>query len=102
MSQEEVAAVVELYQDEAGGLYIFPEGEENGFYMTGDVPGGLFKNDARDIAGGHMEFWRMDLPGATRDAALNVGATHVATWKNDEVTVHQRPGSNARRYLGMD
>ena len=35
MSQEEAAAAVELYQDEAGGLYIFPEGEENGFYMTG-------------------------------------------------------------------
>jgi hypothetical protein len=51
MTQEEAAAV-ELYADTAGGLYIFPEGEENGFYMTADVPGGLFKNDARDIAGG--------------------------------------------------
>jgi hypothetical protein len=99
MTQGEAA--VELYQDEVGGLYIFPEGEENGFYMTANVPGGFFKNDARDIAGGHTEFWRMDLPGATRSQALDVGATHVATWKNEEVTVHQRPGSNARRYLGM-
>jgi len=100
MTQGEAAAV-ELYADTAGGVYIFPEGEENGFYMTADVPGGLFKNDARDIAGGHTEFWRMDLPKTSRSQALNVGATHVATWKNDEVTVHQRSGSNARRYLGM-
>ena len=100
MTQGEAAAV-ELYEDEAGGLYIFPEGEEIGFYMTGTVPGGLFKNDASVIAGGDTAFWRMDLPGATRSQALNVGATHVASWKNDEVTVHQRPGSKARRYLGM-
>lgn len=96
MTQEE-AATVELYEDEAGGLYIFPESEENGFYMTGGGSGGLFRRDAHAIAGGHTEFWRMDLSGATRDAALNVGATHVATWKNDKVTVHQPPGSNARR-----
>jgi hypothetical protein len=97
------APAVELYADTAGGLYIFPEGKENGFYMTAKVPGGLFRNDARDIAGGHTGLWRIDLPGATRSQALNVGATHVATWKNGEVTVHQRPepGSNARRYLGM-
>jgi hypothetical protein len=102
MSQGQAPAV-ELYADTAGGLYIFPEGKENGFYMTAKVPGGLFRNDARDIAGGHTGLWRIDLPGATRSQALNVGATHVATWKNGEVTVHQRPepGSNARMYLGM-
>ena len=95
------APAVELYADTAGGLYIFPEDKENGFYMTGNVSGGFFGNDARDIAGGHTGLWRIDLPRASRSEALNLGATHVATWKNDEVTVHQRPGSNARRYLGM-
>jgi len=52
MTQSE-AATVELYEDEAGGLYIFPEGEENGLYMTGAVPGGFFKNDASVVAGGN-------------------------------------------------
>jgi len=101
MTQGKAAAAVELYEDEVGGLYIFPEGEENGFYVTGKVPGGLFKKDASRIAGGDTEFWRADLPGANRSQALNVGATHVASWENDEVTVHRRPGSNARSYLGM-
>ena len=97
------APAVELYADTAGGLYIFPEDKENGFYMTGNVSGGFFGNDARDIAGGHTGLWRIDLPRASRSEALNLGATHVATWKNGEVTVHQRPGpgSNASRYLGM-
>lgn len=99
MTQSESA--VELYADEAGGLYIFREGEENGFYMAGDVPGGLFKNHAKQIAGGQESTWRMDLPRANRDQAQRVSAVHVATWENDEVTVHQRPGSKARMYLGL-
>ena len=91
---------VELYQDEAGGLYIFREGDESGFYMAGQVPGALFERDAREIAGGHTATWRMDLPRATRDQAQQVGAVHAATWKEGKVTVHDQPNSKARMYLG--
>ena len=98
MAQREAA--VELYQDDAGGLYIFREDEESGFYISGDVPGALFERDARDIARGPESTWRLDLPGANREQALRVGAVHVATWEEGEVTVHNQPNSKARMYLG--
>ncbi len=98
MAQSETA--VELYQDEAGGLYIFREGEERGFYLSGDVPGALFEKDAQEIARGPESTWRLDLPGANREQAIRVGAVHVATWAAGEVTVHHQPNSKARLYLG--
>ena len=95
---------LKLYENSAGGLYIFREGAETGFYMTGDVigdiTGTLFKNDARDIAGEHTSTWRIDLPRTTCAQAQRVDAVHVAAWETGEVTVHNLPRSAARRYLG--
>lgn len=74
--------VLELYENSAGGLYIFREGAETGFCtvgdVTGNVTGALFKNDARDIAGEHTSTWRIDLPRTTRAQAQRVDAVHVA------------------------
>ena len=74
--------VLELYENSAGGLYIFREGAETGFCTTGDVignvTGALFKNDARDIAGEHTSTWRIDLPRTPRAQAQWVDAVHVA------------------------
>ncbi len=94
-------AAVELYDDEVGGLYIFREEDERGFYMAGEVPGALFENDAREIAGGYTATWRLDLPRTTRDQAQRVGAVHVASWEDGEVTVHRDPSPKARMYLGL-
>ncbi len=93
-------AAVELYEDSAGGLYIFREGDESGFYIAGAVPGALFQKDAESIAGGHTSTWRMDLPGTTRDQVQRLDAVHVATWRGGEISVHNRPRSKARMYLG--
>jgi hypothetical protein len=74
--------VLELYENSAGGLYIYREGAETGFCTVGDVignvTGALFKNDARDIAGEHTSTWRIDLPRTTRAQAQRVDAVHVA------------------------
>ncbi len=98
MAQGEAA--VELYEDGAGGLYIFREGDESGFYMAGEVPGTLFERDAERIAAGHTSTWRMDLPGITRDQVRRLNAVHVATWEDGEATIHNHPRSKARIYLG--
>lgn len=96
--QERSKMIVNLYEDNAGGLYI---GTDAGpwWVVTGAVDGS-FDDDAIAIASDLTDDWTVERLGAEPDAPI------VATWEDGVLAVtltsarQPAAGLAARRYLG--
>lgn len=99
-------AIIELYEDNAGGLHLYQQGRA--LAVGGLSSSGTFADDAQSLAEGGV--WLHDWNGQTADnfEALQVGQTngarHVATYDPRTKAVmltEDAPGSAAREYLGL-
>ena len=84
---------IKLFEDNAGHLFLFCEGEEEGFADL-EQTGSLFRADANALAQGHTEGWTV------QDLA-SLQAEHVASYfcDHDLMQIHREFGAAAKDYV---
>jgi hypothetical protein len=93
--------LIELYEDNGGGLYLRREGSTLIYGGMEQVAAGSFEPDAAALAADDMQGWRVSLATVGDLSAT----TLVATWDDGSVSHVVRPdamGHAARRYIGIE
>lgn len=87
--------MIMLFEDNAGHLFLFCEGEEKGFADL-ELTGSLFRADANAVAQGYTEDWTV----SAQDRA-SLQAVHVASYfcDDDLIQIHREFGAAAKDYV---